>query len=102
MQNSRKPGQQDIHADRRTIWHAVCASVAIACAAATMWVVAASATPQETGPIHPPPTAQQVPPPPKPAAQPAPPAAQQEQTPVIKIDVKLVLLDATVKNKDGQ
>ncbi|MGO9639864.1 MAG: VWA domain-containing protein [Candidatus Acidiferrales bacterium] len=102
MQNSRKPGQQDIHADRHAVWHAVCASVAIACAAATMWVVTASATPQESGPIHPPPTAQQAPPPPKPAAQPAPPAVQQEQAPLIKIDVKLVLLDATVKNKDGQ
>jgi VWFA-related protein len=89
---------------KRGIFDAVCAGAATACAAAALWVATAGATPQEAGPIHPPAAAQQTPPPPppRPAAQPTPQAAPQPQGPVIKIDVKLELLDATVKNKDGQ
>jgi VWFA-related protein len=89
---------------KRGIFRAVCAGAVMAGAAALLWTVAAGATPQEAGPIHPPPDAQQPPPAPapRPAPQPAPQAAPQPQYPVIKIDVKLELLDATVKNKDGQ
>lgn len=84
---------------KRGIFRAVCAGALMAGAAAALWVVAAGAAPQEPGPIHPPADAQQAP---RPAPQSAPQAAPEPQYPVIKIDVKLELLDVTVKDKDGQ
>lgn len=89
---------------KRGIFRAVCAGGMCVCAALALWVMAAGAAAQEAGPIHPPADAQQAPPQPapRPAAQPAPQAAPEPQYPVIKIDVRLELLDATVKNKDGQ